>query len=377
MVGLGPCKIHPILREQYPLRALPGPHSLVVRMDITNKCNLDCVQCTLASNRIAMGESSADMPLELFGRIADQLFPSAEMVQLSCEAEPTMHQRFREILEIVGRHRGTAFIMTTNGTLLPERTWEAIFNCNMAAVTISIDGATAATFQKIRRRGHFDRVVQTIELMQRLKAERGRSRDDYPRLMINYTLMRSTLDELPAMVDLCIAWNVHRLTLQHLYAVESTGLHAESLVHDRAHSDAILRACKARCDAHGILTTFPILFDPDPPPAPSVAAHVPEAAVSEHAQMEPSLFCYAPWRMMRVRWSGEVHPCDLWGSGGIGDFRNQSLEEIWSSPEYVQLRWDHLRRQPSHHKCINCTMVTTDNLEGKAKKIPLVLTPDA
>jgi radical SAM protein with 4Fe4S-binding SPASM domain len=349
-------------------------------MDITNKCNLDCVQCTLASNRAALGESTSDMPIELFGRIADQLFPSAALVQLSCEAEPTMHQRFRDVLEIVGRHRGTAFVMTTNGTRLPERTLQAIFDCNMGAVTISIDGATPATFEKIRRRGHFDRVVQAVELLNRMKAERGRGRDDYPRLMVNYTLMRSTLDELPAMVDLCVGWNVHRLTLQHVYALESTGLYAESLFSQRgwrrlaapfvrSHSDKILRACKARCDAQGILTTFPVLFDPDPIPEPA-----PSDPSSEHPPAEPSLFCYAPWRMMRIRWNGEAHPCDLWGRGGIGDFRHQSFEEIWSSPEYVQLRWDHVRRQPTHPKCRNCSMVTTDNLEGKAKKTPLVLT---
>lgn len=358
-------QIHPRLREPYPLRALPAPHSLLVRMDITNKCNLDCVQCTLASNRTALGESSADMPLELFGRIADQLFPSARRVQLSCEAEPTMHQRFWDVLEVLKRHPGTLFIMTTNGTRLPERTLRAVLDCDMRAVTISIDGATAATFQKIRRRGHFDRVVQAIELLNRMKAERGRGRDDNPRLMINYTLMRSTLDELPAMVDLCLEWNVHRLTLQHLYALESTGLHAESLVHDRAHSDAILRACRARCEANGIMTTFPVLFDPEP---------VAEPLMSDPAEQEPKLFCYAPWRMMRIRWNGEVHPCDLWGRHGIGDFQRQSFEEIWGSPEYVQLRWDHVRRLPSHPTCRTCTMVTTDNLEGKATKTPLVLT---
>src|SRR5262249_11336884 len=127
-----------------------------------------------------------------------------EMVQLSCEAEPTMHRHFHEILEIAGRHRTTALLMTTNATLMSERSWNAVFDCNMAGVTISIDGATPETFEKIRKRGHFDRVVKAIELLNRMKADRQRSRGDYPLLMINYTLMRSTIDELPSMVDFCI-----------------------------------------------------------------------------------------------------------------------------------------------------------------------------
>jgi MoaA/NifB/PqqE/SkfB family radical SAM enzyme len=107
----------------------------------------------------------------------------------------------------------------------------------------------------------------------------------------------------------------------------------------RSSVDPILRECAARCQAHGILTTFPALFYPDP---------TSELPVSRRPQSEPPLLCYAPWRMMRIKWNGEVQPCDLWGQGGIGDFRTQSFEEMWTSPDYVRLRWDHVRRLPTH-----------------------------
>jgi radical SAM protein with 4Fe4S-binding SPASM domain len=81
-------------------------------------------------------------------------------------------------------------------------------------------------------------------------------------------------------------------------------------------------------------------------------------------------------RHRETRWNGEVHPCDLWGQTGIGDFNKQSFEEIWTSPDYVRLRWDHVRRLPSHPKCRKCTMVTTDNLEGKAKSMRLSGAPN-
>ena len=87
-------QIHPLLREPYPLQALPKPRSLLVRMDITNKCNLDCVQCTLASNRAALGESTSDMPLELFERIADQPLCAACGVRRPL-AQPLRHDHRR------------------------------------------------------------------------------------------------------------------------------------------------------------------------------------------------------------------------------------------------------------------------------------------
>jgi radical SAM protein with 4Fe4S-binding SPASM domain len=368
--------LHPLIRARYPLREMPRPRSLAVRMDITNKCNLDCMQCTLRANRLAAGESPSDMSVDLFGRIARQIFPYAHVVGLSCEAEPTMHGRFEDILGIVGATPGPGYLLTTNGTTLTERRIQALFDCNMGGITVSIDGATAATFERIRRNGRFERVVEAIERIDRVKRSRGLGRDHFPLLQVNYTLMRSTVGELPAMVELCRRWNVHRLTLQHVYVLDQTGLQGESLAHAPALSDGILRACKARCEAAGIQTTFPVLFDPDPEPP---AASEPPVATPAEADpfAEPSLSCYAPWRMLRIRWNGTVHPCDLWSGAPIGDLRTQSFEEVWNGPAYLRLRWDHARCRPTHPSCVGCNMVTTDNLEGRAKRTPLVLTPAA
>lgn len=362
--GVDEFLIHPLIEALYPVRGMPRRRSLVVRMDITNKCNLDCVQCTLAANRLALGEPASDMSVELFARVAREIFPYSHLVALSCEAEPTMHGRFEDILKVLGETRGPAYLMTTNATTLTERRVQALFDCGMAGLNVSIDGATAATFERIRRRGRFDRVVEAIGRINRVKAAGGLGRDDAPQLQINYTLMRSTIRELPRVVELCREWNVHRLTLQHVYGVDRTGLHGESLVHEPALSDRILRECQDACAAYGIRTTFPTLFEPDPEPSPAT-----EAAA------EPPLSCFAPWRMVRIRWNGTLHPCDLWGGAPIGDLRASSFEEIWNSRDYLRLRWDHARGHPTHPSCVGCTMVTTDNLEGRATRTPLVLTP--
>lgn len=368
--------LHPMIRERYPIHGMPRAHSLIVRMDITNKCNLDCIQCTLAANRLALGDSLSDMSVDLFAKIARQIFPYSHLVALSCEAEPTMHARFDEILGIVGETKGPGYLLTTNATTLTERRIQALFDCNMGGINISIDGATPATFERIRQRGKFHNVVKAIGRINHIKGSRGLGRDHCPLLQINYTLMRSTIRELPQMVELCREWNVHRLTLQHIYVVDQTGLQAESLVHEPALSDSILRECKVTCEAYGIQTTFPVLFDPDPEP---LRANEAPAAMPEPDPLvaEPPLFCYAPWRMLRIRWNGTAHPCDLWSGVPIGDLRTSSFQEIWNSPQYLRLRWDHARRQPTHPNCVGCSMITTDNLEGRAKRTPLVLTPAA
>lgn len=109
-------------------------------------------------------------------------------------------------------------------------------------------------------------------------------------------------------------------------------------------------------------TTFPCLFKSE--------------TNSIEAEDNSSRFCYAPWRMLRIRWNGIVQPCDLWGGGGIGDLRNNTFKEIWNNKEYSCLRRDLTEFNYRHSKCSLCNMVTTDNVEGKIKKKALVNTSE-
>ncbi|MFN7973735.1 MAG: radical SAM protein [Acidobacteriota bacterium] len=325
-------------------------------MDVTNHCNLDCIQCTLASARERSKEAPGDMPVELFRKIAREVFPYARDVALSCEAEPTVHRHFGELLAILGETPGPTYIMTTNGTTLTRRKIGEILDSGLAGINVSIDGATPETFARIRRPGRLDRVVEAVEEINRQKAERGRGKWE-PWIQVNATLMRSTIDELPALVERCHGWGVRNLTLQHVYETEQTGLDHESLLHDVVRSDAILAECLARCARYGIETNFPPLFLADPEPAPA-------AAVS----------CHAPFTMVRIRWDGVLEPCDHWRRRPYADLRTTSFADIWTGTAAATLRDDHARCEPRHESCVGCIALSTDNLEGRPSRRALVFT---
>ena len=78
----------------HPILDMPPPRSLVLRTDITNICNLDCIGCALTDNRKVLGEPAASMKIDLFDKIANEVFPYLREVALSCEAEPTLHPQF-------------------------------------------------------------------------------------------------------------------------------------------------------------------------------------------------------------------------------------------------------------------------------------------
>jgi MoaA/NifB/PqqE/SkfB family radical SAM enzyme len=343
--------------DRFPVSGPPEPGSLMLRLDLTNKCSLGCVQCTLADRRRITGERAGDMDFGLFEKIVREVFPYASSVALSCEAEPTLHTRFLDILELIGENPGRVYKITTNANTLTEEAIDTMVRCGITEIYISVDGARDATYERIRRGGKFSRVAQAISHLNRLKERLGKGPHEPPLLQINYTLMQSTIAELPEMVELCREWNIHRLVLQHVYLTAETGLQAESLLGSRSLSDAILRRCRAQCEDYGIETLFPPLFADDLDACQPMEGGRPSV---------PS--CLAPWRMVRVRWNGEVFPCDLWPLPGIGNLGTASFLDIWQSQVYERLRLDHARSLPTHPNCVGCTMVTTENVEGRRRR---------
>ncbi|MEI6516773.1 MAG: radical SAM protein, partial [bacterium] len=355
------------IRTRFPIRRPPAERSLMIRLDLTNNCNLACRQCTLRQSRKASGEPAGEMDFELFERLTEQVFPYAASVALSCEAEPLLHSRFADIMRLVALNPGPLYKITTNGQLLDEEKARLLLTSRVGEIYISIDGATPATYENIRQRGSFARLEESLRLLNRLKAEQGAGRHDAPLLQVNYTLMTSTLHELPQMVEWCREWNVDRLVVQHLYGLEVNGMQNESLSASPDESDAVLKACQEQCTAHGIRTFFPRPFNPV------------KSSECEPRRSPPSspatLDCHAPWRLVRVRWNGDVYPCDLWQPPGFGNLGNQSFLDIWNSTPYLRLRWGHARRQARHPNCRGCSMVTTENIEGRDIQAPVAFVP--
>ena len=186
---------------------------LKVLLDITNKCNLRCVMCHFSFDRVFYRPAQHLTP-EQFLHIADGVFRYAHTVVLSAGSEPTVSPHFERILELASRYPLKGLQFLTNGQRLERRTIEAILDSAVTQIDVSIDGATAPTYERIRRSGKFDRLVGNLRALQAGKLRRGLTR---PLMQFNLTLMRSNLHELNAFVDLAESCGVERIGARHLH----------------------------------------------------------------------------------------------------------------------------------------------------------------
>jgi MoaA/NifB/PqqE/SkfB family radical SAM enzyme len=145
------------------LSAAPASETLAaplyVAWQITNECNLACLHCIEESGP---GKAFKD-ELDREGALAvvDQLMDH-EVPYLSFSGgEPMLHPHFFEMVERV-TSRGSQLKIETNGHYLTPENCARLKALEVKAVQVSLDGATSATFGRMRVRGEFDRTVEGI-----------------------------------------------------------------------------------------------------------------------------------------------------------------------------------------------------------------------
>jgi MoaA/NifB/PqqE/SkfB family radical SAM enzyme len=162
---------------------------LYVAWQITNECNLACLHCIEESGP---GKAFRDElgPREVFD-VIDQMMDN-EVPYLSFSGgEPMLHPQFFEMVERVCA-RGAQLKIETNGHYLTPQNCARLQQLDVKAVQVSLDGASAATFGRMRVRGEFDR---TVEGVRNLKAA------GVP-IEINFSPASFNIHEAAAIVDL-------------------------------------------------------------------------------------------------------------------------------------------------------------------------------
>jgi MoaA/NifB/PqqE/SkfB family radical SAM enzyme len=167
--------------------ALAAP--LYVAWQITNECNLACLHCIEESGPGKAFPDELDRAGAL--RVVDELMEN-EVPYLSFSGgEPMLHPHFFEMVERV-TSRGAQLKIETNGHYLTPERCARLKALGVKAVQVSLDGATSATFGRMRVRGEFDK---TLEGIRNLRAA------DVP-VEINFSPASFNIHEAGRIVDL-------------------------------------------------------------------------------------------------------------------------------------------------------------------------------
>ena len=157
---------------------------------LTEGCNLACRHCWLAPKYDPNGSEYETLPVELFETAIREAKPLGLTGVKLTGGEPLLHPHFIELLEIV-RREDLGLTIETNGLLCTPEMAAEIAKSPRRFVSVSIDGADAATHEWVRGvPGSFEKAVQAVRNLV--------AADTPPQIIM--TLMRRNADQVEAMI---------------------------------------------------------------------------------------------------------------------------------------------------------------------------------
>ena len=255
---------------------------------------------------------------------------------------------FRELLDDVAQViRRPVLSISTNGTLIDDEWAERLVRTPFSNVTVSIDGGTRATYNRLRKGANLDQVLANIDRVQRWKAK---LRSDMPYLDSFFVIMRSNFREIPEYLKLMQQLGMISVALQTMeLSPENTGrvptLEADEALTDRCEVEelhAMLRdvlphfqksfrsvrvsGLQTLFETHGLSAMF--LEEGE-------KGLYPDSDGLNDGAFE---LCPNPWTTLFLVENGDAHLCFI--SQPIGNLYSESLSSLWNSPNAISKRSD-------------------------------------
>ncbi len=304
-----------------------------VQIEPVGQCNLRCQMCAIPFRQDGPPYGPpAFMEFELFTRLVDG-FPELETLHLQGLGEPMMHPRYFEMVSFA-KSRGVRVTTNSNLTLLNPKRAELCVTSGLDHLMVSIDGARPETYERIRLRGRFQKVIRNVELLLEARSRLGASS---PRLTMVVVIMRQNLDELPELVALARRLSMEEVFVQHLshdfteeslpeqYRPMRAFVQEQTLLEeDPERVERCFNAARREAERLG------------------VGLRLPRTRPKIHPPGTPGpQRCSWPWTGAYISYDGSAMPCCMVSTpdrANFGRMGEQGVPQVWNSAQYEGFR---------------------------------------
>jgi MoaA/NifB/PqqE/SkfB family radical SAM enzyme len=297
-----------------------------VSLNLTLRCNLSCTMCTTCYD-------APELSLEQIKDIIDQTASWGVEVFNPLGGEPFMRGDVEEILDYAVQ-QGFYVTVTTNGTLITEKRARAIaaIPSDRLHFNISLDGARES-HDEIRSEGMWDRAIEGLQRIRAADADAGNARR---KILSNTILHARNIDGFEAVLDEQSALGFDGVQVLNLFRqTDEVPPEAANLWLQEVHMPqlvALSERLAQRAEAQGAVG---YRIDNSPEQLRRIPAYYSEALSPLDAP------CWAGWKELYINADGQAIMCDGnldFIAGGFGHVGEQSLQQLWSSPQLAARR---------------------------------------
>lgn len=334
------------------LRACIGPE--VVHLDLTSRCNMDCIACWNESPLVTGGLKRDDthanvLSYQTVTHLIDDLIQLRGMRRLKLSGgEPTMHPKFKEILAYLRKKdKYTEIEINTNFSLVDEKLIKLITDLEVDVLTVSLWAGTAAVYKRThpnQSEKTFKRIVENLNLLVKTR------KAILPKIAIHNVLMKLNYHDVDAMMELSLDIGADEI---HFVLIDPVPGKTDQLLLDQEQRKALAESLKR---IHHQLDRFGIYAEPSSGRSIRVAnideligklsQSTTEEGIYDQKTLE-KIPCYIGWIYTRVMADGKIAPCCKGHRLPMGNLYKQRFKEIWESPRYTRFRHNGLTMKKS------------------------------
>ena len=323
-------------------RPSPLPSPTEAYFEVANRCNSKCATCPLTFDP---QERAHNLGYDELVALVAQL-PDLRRAVMHGIGEPLLNRELPRMIRHL-KERGVYVLFNSNAALLTPARQRELLECGLDELRVSIDGSTPETYLKVRGIAAFDRVIENVAAMVRLKREHAATT---PRISFWVTGMRENLPELPGVIELAARIGVEEVYLQRMVYSDIGLAVAEQSIYRgyRERAERIIGEAEALAERLGI--TF----------RGSGAVSPRESVVDAVDDPEPWRGCSRPLRLAYITANGNALPCCIapftgvpYGDIILGNYLRDGAQAVWHGERYQRFR-DRLYSSDPNDACRSC-----------------------
>jgi len=316
---------------------------LVAKIEVTTKCNLRCTMCSISYRE----GSGSHIDFHSFLKLKP-IFPYLISAYLYGVGEPLLHPRITDMFFLLA-DAGVRVGIITNGILISEDRVHEWLTGGLYKLSISMDGASKTVYERIRRQGSFDQLLDNLECFHSLRqAYHG----PVPILTLNFVAMRENVKELLPLLEIAATYDAQEVIVTELLAfvdeMKSQVLSYEDPLLTRTYSRA-----EALAHELGIDLVLPRSYRRWRNSRPRFANREVLDTTSGKKCEIPFASCTEPWSGFWLTQNGNVTPCCYWFRS-LGNLNDNEFIDIWNNSNYQSLRRDINHPETRHTQCRTC-----------------------
>ena len=301
---------------------------LPITMDIepTTGCNFRCTMCQVSSPNFI----TKNLDFEMFKKIIED---NKQLLKIKLQGmgEPLVNKKFFDMVYFASKH-GIVSEITTNGSLLTKENIFKLLNSNLSRITISIDGASKETFEKIRVKSNYNTVIENCKnLVENFKKKLIR-----PEISAWCVVQNDNISEFDKIYELCKKIGFDKLTYQ--FYLSGWGKDEWNQINKQKRIE--IKKIKKKIDEIKL----------------KGAREGMDINIFDENLLSFSNQCVWPWESTYISKTGDVVPCCIIGDEKVvsfGNIKEKSFKQIWNSQGYQNFR-ENIRNNQIPDYCKNC-----------------------